>query len=93
MLRFFSSVFSFCKIKKVSVSENVSFADYMSGIRLPDCSKLAINWENFIIYRHDITLNFFYVALFLLSSLVTSPSFMLISSLVLELRQFIFIRE
>ena len=25
------------------MNENVSFADYASGIRLPDCSKLAIN--------------------------------------------------
>ena len=37
--------------------------------------------------------NFFDVVLFLLSSLVTSPSFMSISSLVLELWQFSFIRD
>ena len=37
--------------------------------------------------------NFFGVALFLLSSLVTGPSFMWISSLVLELWQFSFIRD
>ena len=36
---------------------------------------------------------FFDVALFLLSSLVTGPSFMSISSLVLELWQFSFIRD
>ena len=27
----------------VTVNENVSFTDYASGIRLPDCSKLVIN--------------------------------------------------
>ena len=37
--------------------------------------------------------NFFDVVLFLLSSLVTGPSFMSISSLVLELWQFSFIRD
>ena len=37
--------------------------------------------------------NFFYVVLFLLWSLVTCPSFMSISSLVLELWQFFFIRD
>ena len=31
--------------KKVTVNENVSFTDYASGIRLPDCFKLAINWK------------------------------------------------
>ena len=39
------------------------------------------------------TSNFFDVVLFLLSSLVTGPSFMSISSLVLELWQFSFIRH
>ena len=39
------------------------------------------------------TSNFFDVALFLLPSLVTDPSFMSISSLVLELWQFSFIRD
>ena len=39
------------------------------------------------------TSNFFDVVLFLLSSLVTGPSFMSITSLVLELWQFSFIRD
>ena len=67
----------------------------MSGIRPPDCSKLAKNPKNdndVIIFRHDVNVNFFDV-LFLLSSLVTGPSFMPISSLVLELWQFSFIRD
>ena len=43
--KFFSYIFNFCKIK-VAIIENVSFINYASGIRLPDCSKLAINWKN-----------------------------------------------
>ena len=67
----------------------------MSGIRPPDCSKLAKNPKNdndVIIFRHDVNVNFFDV-LFLLSSLVTGPSFMPISSLVLKLWQFSFIKD
>ena len=73
-----------------------SFTDYASRIRLPDCSKLAVNWKN----SNDVTIfdmtsssNFFDVVFFLLSSLVTGPSFMSIPSLVQELRQFLFIRN
>ena len=75
---------------------NISFMDYASGIRLPDSSKLAVNWKNgndIAIMRHDVIINIFDVVLFLLSSLVTGPTFMLISSLVLELWQFPFIRD
>ena len=68
----------------------------MSGIRLPDCPKLTINLKN----NNDVTIFlqksstiFFEVALFLLSILVTGPSFMSISSLILELWQFSFIRD
>ena len=62
----------------------------------PDCSKLAKNPKNdnhVTIFRHDVNVNFFDVVLFLLSSLVTGPSFISISSLVLELWQFSFIRD
>ena len=75
---------------------NMSFMDYASGIRLPDCSKLAVNWKNgndIAILGHDVIINIFDVVLFLLSSLVTGPTFMSISSLVLELWQFPFIRD
>ena len=68
----------------------------MSGIRPPDCSKLAKNPKNdndVTIFRHDVNVKFFDVVLFLFSSLVTGPSFMSISSLVLELWQFSFIRD
>ena len=41
----------------VTINEIVSFTDHASGIRLPDCSKLAINWkkDNYVtIYRYDV---------------------------------------
>ena len=42
---------------KFTIDENVSFTDYVSGIRLPDSLKLPINWEkgsnnNFLPSRH-----------------------------------------
>ena len=68
----------------------------LSGIWLPVCSKLAVNWKN----DNEVTIcwcefiaNFFDVAVFFLSSLVTGPSFMSIWLLVLELWQFSFIRN
>ena len=68
----------------------------MSGIRLPDCSKLAKNKENdndVTICWHDVSSNFFDVVLLLLSGLITGPSFMSILWLVLESRSFSFIRD
>ena len=68
----------------------------MSGIRRRDCSKLAKNRKNdndvthFRWRQRHIFWAFFF--LFLLSILGTGPSFMSISSLVLELWQFSFIR-
>ena len=73
-----------------------SSTNYTSRIRLPDYSKLIINWKNnndVTIFRHDVIVKFFDVVLFLLRSLVTSPSFMSVSSLVLELWHFSFIRD
>ena len=72
----------------VTIIENIGFTDFASGIRLWDCSKLAVNRENgnnVTIFRNDIITNFFDVVLFLLLNLLTGPSFMSISSLVLEL--------
>ena len=80
----------------VLITENLIFADPVSGIRPPECSKLAKNPKNdndVIIFRHDVNVKFFDVVLFLLSSLVTGPSFMSVSSLVLELWQFSFTRD
>ena len=68
----------------------------MSGIRLLDCSKLTMNWKNdnnVTAHQHDVIVKLFDITLFFLSSLVTGPSFMSISSLVLELWKFSFIRD
>ena len=64
----------------------------MSGIRVKDYSKLATNSKNgngIKIFWDDVI----DVVLFLLSSLVTGPSLMSKSSLVLELWQFLFISD
>ena len=93
-VRDFLVLFSVFVRKKVTFTENITFADSVSGIRPPDCSKLTKNPKtnnDFTIFRHDVNGNFFDVVLFLLLSLVTGPSF--ISSLVLELWQFSFIRD
>ena len=91
--RFFCSVFA---RQKVTVTENITFANSLSGIRPPNCSKLARipkNDNDVTIFRHDVNVTFFDVVLFLLSSLVTGRSFMSISALILELWQFSFIRD
>ena len=87
-VRDFLVLFSVSVRQKVTITKNIAFADSVSGIWPPDCSKLAKNLKNgndVTIFRHDIIVNFFWVVLFLLSSLGTGPSFMPISSLVLEL--------
>ena len=64
--------------------------------RLPEGPKLAISWKNYYdvtIFRHDVIIIFFDIVSFLLSLLVNSPSFMSISSLVLELWQLSFIKD
>ena len=69
------------------MNENINFTDYASGIQLPYCSKLSINWKNgngVIIFQHDVIV-IFDVPLFPLSNVVTCPSFIPISSLVLGL--------
>ena len=67
-----------------------------SKIQLLDCTNLAINCKNGNGVKISDMMswsNFFDVVLLLLSSLVTDLSFMSISSLVLELWQFHFIRD
>ena len=64
---FFFSVFG---RQKVTVNEKMTFADSVSGIQPTDCLKLAQNQKNdhdVTIFRNDVIVNFFYVALFLLS--------------------------
>ena len=87
--RLFRSIFSFCMIKG-NISENVSFTDHASGIKLPDCPKLVVSPEfnNYICWYEVIIIFFFDAAVFLLSSLVTGSSFMSISLLALELNNF-----
>ena len=95
-VRYFLVLFSVFVRWKVTINRNISFTNCASGIRLLDCSKLAVNWKNVNdvkIFRDDVIVNFFDVVLFLLSSLVTGPSFMSTSSLLLELWQFLFIRD
>ena len=87
-VRDFLVLFSVSVTCKVTIYENITFANSESGIRLPDCSKLAIYQKMTIASQIcDMTSssNFFDVVLFLLSILVTGPSFMSISSLVQEL--------
>ena len=65
--RFFSSVFSFCKIKAITINENIGFTDYASGIRLSNSSKMAINRKNdngVTVFRHDVIVNFFWSCAF-----------------------------
>ena len=38
-------MFSVFVRKKVTINENISFADYVSGIWLRYCSKLTVNWK------------------------------------------------
>ena len=41
----------------------MSFADYASGIRFPDCSKLVINWRNdndLTIFQNDVIVKCFW---------------------------------
>ena len=88
-VRDFLVLFSVFVRQKVTVTENITSAESVSGIRPPDCSKLAKiskNDSDVTIFRHDVIVHFFFdVVLFLLSGLVTGPSFMSVSSLVLEL--------
>ena len=79
----------------LAINKNIGFTDYVSRICLLDCFKLARNQKNnndVTTCQHDVIIKFFDVVL-LLSSLVTGPSFMPISSLILELWQFSFIRD
>ena len=92
----FSSFYTFSRMKKFFINENVEIIDHTSRIRGKDHSKSAINWKNnndVIIYWHDIIVKFFDVAVFLLSNLVTGSSFMSISFLGLKLWQFLCIRD
>ena len=69
---------------------------HASGIQLSDAYKFTINWikDNYLInYGHDVIVNFFYVAVLLLSRLVIRPCFISTSWLALELWQFLFVKD
>ena len=56
-------LFSVLVRQKIAINEKVSFTDYASGIRFPDCSKLAINWKNynnFTLLQYDIIVKLFW---------------------------------
>ena len=87
-VKYFLVLFSVFVRKKVTIIENITFADSVSGIQPPDCSKLAKNLKNdndVTIFRNEVIAKFFDVVLFLLLILVTGPSFISILLLVLEL--------
>ena len=74
----------------------MSFTDNASKTQSHDCSKLVINQKNnndVTIYQHEVFVKIFWRCCFLLSSLVTGQSFMLVSLLVLELWQFSLIKD
>ena len=78
------------------MNENIIFTDYASRIQLPGSFKLSINWKNdydVTSFWHNDIVNFFWHCFVSLANFVTAPSFMLISFLVLELWQFLFIRD
>ena len=61
VLKIFLVLFSVFVRQKVAITENITFADSVSGIRSPDCSKLAKNPENdndVTIFRHDVIFKF-----------------------------------
>ena len=78
-VRDFLVLFSVFVRQKFTITENITFRDSVSGIRRRECSKLAKNPESdndVTIFRHGVISNFFDVFLFLLSRLLTGPSFM-----------------
>ena len=93
--RFFSSVCSFCKLKSYCwwkckfyrlCVQNLAFGLFQIGQKLKNINDVTIS-------QHDLIAKIFDLILFFLSSLVTGPSSMSISSLILELWHFSFIRD
>ena len=88
----FLALFSVFVIEKVAINENKSFTQYASRIWLLDCSKLAINWKNdtdATLFQNKVMVNFFCLFVPVVSFSYWSYEF----SLVIELRQFSFIRD
>ena len=77
--------------QKFNFNWNVSITDHESGICFLNCSELPINWKtdsSLTISRHDVIVTFLFFDFDVLSFLVTCPSFMSVSWLVLEFWQF-----
>ena len=58
----FLVLFSVFVRQKFTITENITFADSVSGMWLPDCSKLAKNPKNdndVTTFRHDVIVKFF----------------------------------
>ena len=96
--RFFSSVFSLCKTRgyyywKLNFCRLCVWNPASGLLQIGQKSEKWQFFTKVTISRHDVIVKFFDVFLFLLSSLVAGSSFMSISSLVLELWQFSFIRD
>ena len=92
----FLVLFSVFVRQKVTINENIHFTDcvWNPASWLLQTGQKSKKWRyhNFLTWHHHpfFFRTFFFV---LMSSLVTGPSFMSISSLVLELWQFSFIRD
>ena len=79
-----------------SVNENVSIIDLVSGIKIPDCSKLAKNGKNgdeVIICRNEVTVKFFWSCRNSFVEFRHWLKFHVNIMTVLGLRQFLFIRN
>ena len=62
VLKIFLVLFSVFVGQKVTITENIIFANSVFGIWPPECSKLAKNPKNdndITIYRHDVDVKFF----------------------------------
>ena len=91
MSAFFSKKSAFFAKNSTLIKTN-----YASRIWLPDCSKLAVNWKNdngVTFFTHGVIVKLFWRCFVFLVKLVTSPSFMSMSSLVLELWHIPFIKD
>ena len=96
VLEVFLVLFSVFVQQKVTVTENITFAESVSGIQSPDCSKLAKNLENdndATISWHDVNIQFFWHYFVSLVKFSYWSNFVSLSWPVLELWQFPFIRN
>ena len=82
-------------IYKANVYGNISFTDHESGFRLPDCSKVDLKWErdNDARICQDNEFVKFLSTLLWFPCQISFLSFISVSSLVLELWQFLFTRD